>query len=88
MTTSGPDRLLNESPQRPTTETDDAPIRSHHYINCEICGKRMLVEVAEGSHRHRCPICGRGFETIFENQRLTVIFDDHLETKTQPPGAC
>ena len=46
----------------------------YRYISCEKCGKRMLVEIVDGTHHHRCPVCQAEFVTRHQSGQLEIVF--------------
>ena len=74
-----PSRLLaimttpsNDAPATDAAVPAGAAPAMYRYINCEKCGKRMLVEIREGIQAHRCPVCQAVLQTTFRDGQLTV----------------
>ncbi len=68
--------MTNSSQPTPPDEMPDSPAAIHRYLACEKCGKRMLVEIAEGIKQHRCPVCAARFTSVYEDGELSVIFTE------------
>ena len=45
-------------------------------VLCPKCGKRMLIEVDEAPHEHRCPVCQAVFVASLRDGVLNVEFPD------------
>jgi hypothetical protein len=74
----------------PASETSDKtessavppkPYPSHHTVSCRGCGKSLRVPVRPERTSYSCPTCRCGFETVFKDGVLQVVW---VETKSGP----
>ena len=66
--------MTPDNANKPESNGTTLPVL-HRYVNCEACGKCMLVDIEAGRHAHRCPVCGVGFVTEYSEAGLSLRFD-------------
>mgnify|MGYP003589911035 CR=1 FL=1 len=73
-----PDKTGDDRPEADSSDpgTTEPAATLHRYVACEACGKRMLLAIEEGTHEHRCPVCGLRFLTTRQHGQVSVRFDE------------